>query len=110
MSWIRYSSQSWLYPRSPDRLWWCVRDVLNYSNDWDGRLRVCWLRRRRNHTYLLSVPPYLRELVEERIDLIEDVLEQLLGQHQIDVYPIVLDDDLSARVVLCSPLSAIDLL
>ena len=86
-------SQTQIY--SPTKLWLSVQDMFRYWGDEDGNLSQCELAEGpRLNSYILMSPKELMEMVEERLDDIEDALEQLLLQHQVDVYVVMMEESL----------------
>lgn len=70
-----------------DVLWGQVQDVLVYLGSGHEGLNECQLEAgRRENCYLLHIPQHMLDDVLLILDAIEDALEQLLEQHQIDVY------------------------
>lgn len=69
-----------------DVLWGQVQDVLVYRGSGHEGLNECRLEAGRENCYLLHIPQHMLDDVLLMLDAIEDALEQLLLQHQIDVY------------------------
>jgi len=95
---------------SPDKLWDQVEDMMEYFGCWDNRLRKCRLENGcRRNAFVLQVPEDLIGLIADGVDDIEDALEQVLGEHQVDVYVRVMkvDEraDLKADELMCRQLA-----
>lgn len=94
---------------SPDKLWDQVQDMLEFFGCGDGRLSKCKLDNdSRENAYILHTPKDLIAVVEMKVDDIEDALEQLLGEHRVDVYPVVMEvediEELKADELMCKRL------
>jgi hypothetical protein len=80
---------------STSQLWNKVIDMLDYWGEEDQRLSECTLiEGATKNSYILQAPKELIELVEEKLDAIEDALEQLLWEHQVDVYVVVREESM----------------
>ena len=78
---------------SPAKLWSGVQDMMAYWGDEDERFSQCELTEGpRLNSYILMTPKELIELVEERLDDIEDALEQLLLEHHVHVYVMPIEE------------------
>ena len=91
---------------SLDRLWDQVEDMMEYFGCWDSRMRKCRLKNGfERNVFVLQVPEDLIGLMADGVDDIEDALEQLLGEHRVDVYPVVMEgkgiEELSAEELMC---------
>ena len=94
---------------SPDRLWDQVENIMQYFGCWDNRLRECSLENGfERNVFVLQVPEDLIGLIADGVDDIEDALEQLLGEHRVDVYPVVMEvediEELKADELMCKRL------
>ena len=80
---------------SPTKLWLAVQDVLDYWGDGNERLSECQLAEgATKNSYILQVPERLMHVVQQRLNDIEDALEQLLLEHQVDVYLVVREESM----------------
>jgi len=95
---------------TPYELWRQVRDVLAYWGDGDSRLGECILKKKRPDTFVLFTPSYAARAVQDRLEAIEDALEQLTFQHQVDVYVEPMTDPAEVSIVRSSGLLCSDLL
>ena len=90
-------SQTRMY--TPTKLWSAVQDMMAYWGEEDERFSECHLLQGAIKTsYILQVPKGLIEFVEEKLDDIEDALEQLLWEHQVDVYVMVREEVEEAKL------------
>ncbi len=94
---------------SADKLWDQVQDMLEYFGCGDGRLSKCKLENTsRENAYILHTPKDLIAVVEMKLDDIEDAFEQMLGEHQVSVYPVVMKvdekEELKADELMCRQL------
>jgi len=94
---------------SLDRLWDQVGDMMEYFGCCDSRLSECRLKNGfERNVFVLQVPEDLIGLIADGVDEIEDALEQLLGEHRVDVYPVVIEvediEGLSAEELMCKRL------
>jgi hypothetical protein len=78
---------------SQNKLWGQVQDMLGYFGCGDGRLSKCKLDNDSSeNAYILHTPKDLIAVVEMKLDDIEDAFEQMLGEHQVSVYPVVTEE------------------
>lgn len=75
-----------------DILWGQVQDVLVYWGHGHEGLSECRLEAGCNNSYLLHIPRHILDDVLSQVDAIEDALEQLLLQHHIELYPLVIPE------------------
>lgn len=95
---------------SPDKLWDHVADMLKYFGWVDSRLSECRLENTsRENAYILHTPKDLIAVVEMKLDDIEDAFERMLGEHQVSVYPVVMEEkeveEMKADELMCKRFS-----
>ena len=78
--------------------------------DENSRLDECILEKKRSDTFVLFTPSYAARAVEERIEAIEDALEQLTSNHQVDVYLAPMIDPAEVAVLRSSGFLSADIL